>query len=143
MIYCAASTRGFYDSKFNTEIPSDAVEITAEIRAQLLAAEAVDKRIIPDESGHPMLAPRESAPSIAPSLCTRRQGRLALHDRGWLDDVEDAIAAIPDPIERRSAQIEYEADTWERSNPVVQAMWAQLGGTPEGLDELFKVAVTL
>lgn len=78
-----------------------------------------------------------------PSSCARRQGRLALLAQGLLDDVEDALAAIPDPIERRSSQIEYEADTWERSNAFVQAMWQQLGGTPEGLDELFRVAVAL
>lgn len=42
-----------------------------------------------------------------------------------------------------AAQIEYEADTWERANPLLQQMWAQLGGTPEQLDNLFRLAVTL
>jgi hypothetical protein len=78
-----------------------------------------------------------------PHSCTRRQGQRALLVHGHLDDVEAAIAAISDPLERRDAQIEYEAHTWERGNPFVQAMWAQLGGTPEQLDDLFRMAVTL
>jgi len=82
-------------------------------------------------------------PEPVPSQCTRRQGRLALLDAGMLDAVESAIAAIADPIERMAAQIEYEADTWERDNDFLQAMWSQLGGTPEQLDDLFREAVTL
>ncbi|MNW16799.1 hypothetical protein D3C71_2157760 [compost metagenome] len=57
--------------------------------------------------------------------------------------MEAAIAAITDPFDRRDAQIEYEAATWERGSPFVQDMWAQLGGTPEQLDDLFRMAVTL
>ncbi|MBS7777709.1 hypothetical protein [Acidovorax sp. CCYZU-2555] len=82
-------------------------------------------------------------PDPVPHSCTRRQGQRALLVHGHLDDVEAAIAAIADPLERRDAQIEYEAHTWERGNPFVQAMWAQLGGTPEQLDDLFRMAVTL
>lgn len=85
----------------------------------------------------------EAARLSVPTSCTRRQGRLALLNAGLLDDVEAAIAAIPDPAEQRAAQIEYEADTWERGNAFLQAMWAQLGGTPEELDDLFRMAVTL
>ena len=78
-----------------------------------------------------------------PQSCTRRQGRLALLQNGLLDDVEDAITAIPDPAQRRAAQIEYEADTWDRGNAFLQGMWQQLGGDEEGLDDLFRLAVTL
>lgn len=85
----------------------------------------------------------EPAPDLPPSSCTRRQGRLALRERGDLGAVEAHIAGIADGTERQIAQIEYEADTWERSNPFVQSMWAQLGGTPEQLDDLFRKAVTL
>lgn len=85
----------------------------------------------------------EPDPDPAPHSCTRRQGRLALLAQGLLDEVETAIAAIADPLDQRAAQIEYEADTWERDNPFVQQMWAQLGGTPEQLDDLFRMAVTL
>lgn len=82
-------------------------------------------------------------PDAVPHSCTRRQGQRALLVHGHLDDVEAAIAAIADPFDRRDAQIEYEAAIWERDNPFVQQMWAQLGGTPEQLDDLFRMAVTL
>lgn len=81
--------------------------------------------------------PVETVQPPAPMHCSRRQGRLALLANGLLDDVEALIAAIPDDTQRRAAQIEYEADTWERSNPTLRAMWAQLGGTEAGLDALF------
>lgn len=76
-----------------------------------------------------------------PSRCTRGQGRLALLDAGHLIAVEAMIAGIADPTERMRAQIEYERETWERSNPFLQQMWANLGGTPAELDALFIDAV--
>ena len=78
-----------------------------------------------------------------PHSCTRRQGRLALLRLGLLEAAEAAIAAMPDGVDKRAAQIEYESNTWERSNPFLSALWAQLGGTPESLDEAFALAVTL
>jgi hypothetical protein len=82
-------------------------------------------------------------PAPVPASCTRRQGRLALNQLGFLDAAEAAIAAIEDPAERRAGQIEYEAETWERSNVFVQQLWTTLGGSPEGLDDAFRLAVTL
>lgn len=83
---------------------------------------------------------------FAPASCTRRQGRLVLLDTphgttNKLDAVEDFIAAIPDPVLRRKAEIEYACETWERSNLFLQQMWANLGGTPAELDALFIDAV--
>lgn len=89
------------------------------------------------------LPPVEPEPvSITPQRCTRRQGRLALLQAGHLIAIEQTIASIADPAQRMAAQIEYEADTWERGNAFLQQMWAQLGGTPEQLDDLFALAVT-
>ncbi len=85
----------------------------------------------------------EAAAALIPKSCTRRQGQLALLTHGVLDDAEAAIAAITDPVQKREAQIEYEADTWERANPFLQQLWAQLGGTPQSLDDAFALAVTL
>ncbi len=87
--------------------------------------------------------PPPPTPAPVPATCTRRQGRLALLQVGYLAAVEQAIAAIEDPVQRMAAQIEYEADTWERNNPFLQGMWARLGGTPDQLDDLFRLAVTL
>ncbi|ABX34592.1 hypothetical protein Daci_1952 [Delftia acidovorans SPH-1] len=88
------------------------------------------------EQYEPMLA-------VTHISCTRRQGRLALLMLGLLEAAEAAIAAMPDGADKRAAQIEYEADTWERHNPFLSALWAQLGGTPESLDEAFARAVAL
>lgn len=98
----------------------------------------VDWVVLPERPPAP-----EPQPEPVPTSCTRRQGRLALLAHDHLDAVEAAIAAIADPTERLAAQIEYEADTWERANPFLQAMWASRGGTPEQLDDLFRMAVTL
>lgn len=81
-------------------------------------------------------------PTPVPQRVSRRQGRLALIDVGKLAEVEAAIVAIVDPIEQMKAQVEYEADTWERGNAFLQAMWAQLGGTESELDDLFVLAAT-
>ena len=77
-----------------------------------------------------------------PQACTRRQGQRALLEAGKLDAVGAAMAGISDPFEKRIAQVEYEAATWERSNPFLIGMWSQLGGTDEELDGLFRLAVT-
>lgn len=82
-------------------------------------------------------------PPVIPSSCSRGQGRLALLAEGKLAAVEAAIEAIADPVERKAAEINYERETWEKSNPFLQAMWTALGGTPAELDELFSLAVTL
>ncbi len=92
----------------------------------------------------PPPAPAEPEhPAVAPHSCTRRQGQLALLMLGLLDAAEAAIAAMPEGSDKRAAQIEYEADTWERHNPFLSALWAQLGGTSESLDAAFLLAVTL
>lgn len=78
-----------------------------------------------------------------PRSCSRRQGRLALLQAGYLDSVEQFIASIPDPVQRKAAEIEYESDLWERSNPFLQTAWQSLGGTDNELDSLFTLAVTL
>lgn len=56
-MYYAKSTGGFYDAAIHgASIPADAVEITAEEHAALLAGQSGGKRIVADASGRPMLA---------------------------------------------------------------------------------------
>lgn len=94
--------------------------------------------VVPDE-----LAEVFESFAVTPERCSKRQGELALLEAGKLDAVEAAIAAITDPVAKRRAQIEYDADVWGRDNPFLQGMWVALGGTPEELDDLFRLAVTL
>lgn len=81
-------------------------------------------------------------PTPVPQQVTRRQGRRALLESGYLQTVEGYIATIRDETERMQAQIEYEADTWERSNPWVGHMLELLGLTAQQGDDLFRLAVT-
>lgn len=84
------------------------------------------------------------AENPVPAQCTRRQGLLALLSYGVKrSDIEAQIEAIEDELEREEAWIEYLANDWELDNPRLQAMWAVLGGTPEQLPDLFRLAVTL
>ncbi|QIM48998.1 hypothetical protein G9Q38_07290 [Pusillimonas sp. DMV24BSW_D] len=92
--------------------------------------------------------PYVEPPAPVPQSVTRRQGRLALLQTPHgevtkLDVVEAALESISDPMQKRAALIEYDADTWARNNAFLQAMWAQLGGTELELDNLFRTAATL
>lgn len=77
-------------------------------------------------------------PVVVPQTITRRQGRLALHMAGKLEAAESIIK-----LGGVEAQIEYEADTWARSNAYLQQVWALIGGTGQGLDEIFTTAAGL
>lgn len=111
------------------------------LRADLGADAAAHEALIAEVEA--TYVPPPPTPVPVHATCTRRQGRLALLQAGYLAAVEQAIAAIADPVRRMAAQIEYEADAWERDDPFLQGMWAQLGGTPEQLDDLFRLAATL
>ena len=79
-----------------------------------------------------------------PQSVTMRQARLALLRAGLLDQVDTAIAAIPDPAQRRAAEIEWEyATVIERNSSLVAALSAQLGLDAATLDSLFLVGGTL
>lgn len=80
----------------------------------------------------------------APQQVTMRQARLALLAAGLLDDVEEAIAAIPDPVQRKAAQIEWEyASMVERQSAFVQQLAVGLGLSTEQMDDLFMQAAAL
>ena len=78
-----------------------------------------------------------------PDFCTGPQGQLALLELGKYHAARAYIDGIQDPAQKLRAEIEWMRPTWERANPFLQAIWAALGGTPEGLDDAFRLAVTL
>ena len=80
-----------------------------------------------------------------PSQVTPRQFRLALIQSGRdLDEVEQAINAIPDTAERQTAQVEWEyASVIKRNHPFVISLGAAIGFTPEEIDDAFRLAATL
>ena len=88
--------------------------------------------------------PPPPPPVVIPQSVTMRQARLALLGIGLLDDVYAAIAAIPDPVQRKAAEIEWEyAQTVDRNSPFTQQMAAGLSLTAEQLDALFTQAAAL
>ena len=79
-----------------------------------------------------------------PEVVTRRQAKIALIQAGLLDVVEAAIAAIPDETERRIAQVDWaDAQEVRRDWPLLVQMAAQIGLTPEQVDNLFRQAATI
>jgi len=91
----------------------------------------------------PVKEPTEM-PALVPQSVTRRQARQALLLAELLDDVEPAIAAIPDPVQRRMAQIEWE-DSLEfvRTRPLVIQIGAALDLDEAALDQMFITAASL
>ena len=85
--------------------------------------------------------PADPIVPVVPQSVTMRQARLALLGVGLLDDVDAAIAAIPDPAQRQAAQIEWEyATVIERKSSLVQSLAAGLGLTAPAIDALFEAA---
>lgn len=83
-------------------------------------------------------------PLPVPESITMRQARLELLNVGKLDDVDAALAAIPNEQERKAAQIEWEyAAIVERQAPLVKALTPALGFNEEEMDDLFKRAALL
>lgn len=86
----------------------------------------------------------ETPKLLAPKTCTPAQGLVALFALKSLteDNVLDAIAQIPDPVQQYTARIGYQrATTWERGSPTMTAMAQLLQLSDEDLDELFTYAV--
>lgn len=81
---------------------------------------------------------------LTPTL-TRRQLRLGLLANGITTaQVEGVIAAIPDPVDREVAQIEWaDATSYERSHPLVDQIGVALGLSPEQIDAMWLAAASL
>jgi len=76
-------------------------------------------------------------------VVTMRQARLALLAQGYLPQIQDALALIPEPDKSR-VQIEWEyASTVERNSVWVALMIPALGLDDEAMDDLFDLAGTL
>lgn len=78
-----------------------------------------------------------SAPQV-PLKVTRRQARQALLFEGLFDLVQPAISAIPDPVQRQLAQIEWDdSQDFERHRPLLIQIGYAIGLNDSGLDALF------
>lgn len=80
---------------------------------------------------------------VVPAICTPAQGLVALYAVKGITEsaVNTAIAAIPDPVQRYTAQIGFQRATeWHRGSATMQAMAALLGLSESDLDALFTYA---
>jgi hypothetical protein len=88
--------------------------------------------------------PEERATALAQQAregmsCSRAQGKLALLQVGLIELVEAWVAA-----QSQAVQIEYaDRNDWRRTWPLIEEARVVLGKTPEEIDALFSLAVTL
>lgn len=76
-------------------------------------------------------------------VVTMRQARLALLAQGYLPQIQDALALIPEP-DKSKVLIEWEyASTVERTSVWVSILQPALGLDDESMDDLFEFAATL
>lgn len=79
-----------------------------------------------------------------PQIVTARQAKRALLEAGLLDDVESAIANIPDALEQRRIQIDWDESTeFRRDWPALEMLAAVMRLDEGTLDALFIEAATL
>lgn len=69
-MFYSKTTNGFYDPDIHTVIPSDAVEITIQDHASLLAGQSEGQLIVPDAEGRPVLTDPE-LPTITKAAALR------------------------------------------------------------------------
>lgn len=119
---------GFYANIWLSELHPRYGEIVAAI-----APFEVEVETPSNELGPPFVSP-----IVIPMVVSSRQAKLALHEMGYLETVEAAIASGP-----REIQIEWESNPdFRRDNPNIIALARALGIEAE-LPKLFVLAATL
>lgn len=88
-LYYSAGTGGFYDSRINSKIPDDAVEISQQRYSELRQGEMNGKNIVPNEQGLPNLSAEMSDSSKTQSERSWRNSELSRSDIE-LNKVQDA-----------------------------------------------------
>jgi len=84
-------------------------------------------------------------PPAVPAAVTQRQLRLALLAGGspTPDEVRAAIEALPDPVMRAGALIEWDhAQSIQRQHPLIAQLAAAFGKDDAWIDDLFREAAT-
>ena len=142
MIYYSPFTQAFYDTNLHSSRPSDAVEITAEYHATLLAGQAQGKTIMPGKDGKPMLA------DPAPSHLHQWNGKEWVLDKAaasqlLAEAIDNGTKAINDLVDeayrhvtrfwpeyqlREQQAIEYKAGGYKGELPTQVAAFAQPTG---------------
>lgn len=103
------------------------------------------RRMIADWESEGNTIPPYEPQALPLASLTRRQLRLGLLANGITTaDVEAAIAAISDPMDRAIAEIEWaDASTYERDHPLIEQVGTVLELTPEQIDTMWTAALLL
>lgn len=115
-IYYSKTNQAFYDNQIHTALPEDAVEITAEYHATLLAGQAQGKTIMQGKDGKPVLAP------LAPSHLHQWNGKEWVLDKAAasqllaeaIDQGTDAINNLVDEAYRHVTRFQPEYEVREQ-----------------------------
>ena len=92
----------------------------------------------------PYVPTPEEIKAATPPL-SARQLRLGLARHGFFpSQVDSAIAAMPEGLEKATAQIEWEyATTFNRAHPLIASIGAVLGLTETNIDDMWQEALAL
>ena len=103
-MFYSKSTGGFYDAAFHGEnIPADAVEISAEVHAELLEGQSSGQQITADDNGYPVAItiepPAPTYEQIVVGLTAAIQAHLdaTAHQFGY-DDMKTAVTYADEPF---------------------------------------------
>ena len=102
-------TGGFYDREIHGDnIPADAVEITAEQHAALMAGQAEGKVIAADENGYPILQdPPPPTPGQMADAARAERGRRIESVRWRIERHNDELALGSEPTEQLEPLLQY------------------------------------
>lgn len=142
MNYFSKSTRGFYTDEDHAGcMPEDVVMLTQEQYDAVKNASELGGYIEGDSNGYPVVRDVSQLPAETPQVVTMYQARAALLHAGRLDDVDAALDAMPDGLEKRQALLAWEfAWSVERGSPFVAMLASALGLDAAAIDELFQAA---
>ncbi|MDR8014100.1 hypothetical protein [Ectopseudomonas guguanensis] len=127
MLY-SASAGGFYSRDIHGEnIPDDAVHITAEEHAELLAGQAIGQIIAPAADGRPSLQVPPLAAPTTESLCEKVD---AAADAARRAVAGDPLRAVEYDRARLQAE-QFAAADYQGEVPAMVAAWAINGRTPQ------------
>lgn len=142
-MFHSKTTGGFYDAAIHGEnIPADAVEITREDYVVLMAGQAQGKRIIPDDTGFPVLV--DPPPSTPEQIVAQYTGAVQQHlDNfartrnydGILSAATYATSAVPKFKAEGQYAVEARDATWAKCYEILAAVEAGTCPMPT-LDEL-------
>jgi hypothetical protein len=121
------------------------IDETTELFAQLSALPKERRPVFLAESSKEVKAYfAAQAQAAKPKAVTARQAHEALIRKGLADNIRNAIAGIPDPVEQAVADNWFNrSNSFERDNETLKSISKAIGLTAGDVDNLFAYAATL